>query len=388
MAKPETLADRVFKDSFNPKTSLVEHLDTMRSMEQLRRVLASAPKFVCDTNMSRAIAYASVEPFEKVSHDLKRSQEIMNAMRWTARLPFPAIWVEHDPRAFRDAILECKSNPKDPFGDYIADSATMTTLQTGWLLEEHPADPRMIMMTEMFYDPELGHDDTTALPYQVAYMTEDAPFPVASVDTRPGNLVMGAVSNENKRNNHVGVIYPPNFRKTFNVPWRKVYEEGTGAEYEVPEMVAEFCGTVRYAWAFLSLINSIPVIKHEVRTSKGFFAKGRIRRFLDHTTITLKVPKAVSVRTLVQRTMVSLRRRHHDVRGHWRVYIREHDPAWLAYCTGAGHNWSEPAITDDGTTRMTCKRCHSFMTWIEKHERGTRAEGTVSHDYHVTTIDN
>lgn len=383
MAHPVTLADQVLKDSFNPRTSLVEHLEDLMAMEQLRRTITNAPKFVCDESMSRAIAYASAEPFVKITLDLKRGQEIMNALRWTARLPFPAIWVEHDPRAFREAMLETKgvNNARDAFGEYIQDSMTMTTTKTGWLLEQHPADPRMIKLTEFFFD--YNHPDTTALPYQVCYMTEDVPFPVAAVDTRPGNLLTGAVTMNLPANNYVGVLLPPNMRKTFKIPWRKMIEPN-GLEYEMPEMVAEFVGTVRYAWAFLSLINSVPVIKHEVRNSKGFFARGRIRRFMDHTTITLKVPKMVSVRTLVQRTMISIRRAHHDVRGHWRMYIREHDPAWLAYCTGAGHNWSEPAITDDGTTRMTCKRCHSFQTWIEKHERGTRSEGTVSHDYHVT----
>ena len=55
-------------------------------------------------------------------------------------------------------------------------------------------------------------------------------------------------------------------------------------------LLTEWTGVLRRVWALLATIDHLPMIKGEVRLTKGFLARGRIRKYLSHQTITLNVP--------------------------------------------------------------------------------------------------
>jgi hypothetical protein len=59
--------------------------------------------------------------------------------------------------------------------------------------------------------------------------------------------------------------------------------------------ISSYAGTLRHAWAFLATLNDLPAGFHEVRATKGAMMGRNYRRFLDHRTITLKVPVISSV---------------------------------------------------------------------------------------------
>ena len=75
---------------------------------------------------------------------------------------------------------------------------------------------------------------------------------------------------------------------------------------------------LRDLWALLATINDLPVTFERVEPSKGYMAGGGgYKKFLQHTVLHLTVPET-RWRKLVGKTAAILRRRAHQVRGHWR----------------------------------------------------------------------
>jgi hypothetical protein len=105
---------------------------------------------------------------------------------------------------------------------------------------------------------------------------------------------------------------------------------------------------MRYMWALLSTINTLPVSNKFVAASKGYVAKGRYRRFVDHSVVTLNVPET-RYRRIAAHAIAVARRRAHEVRGHWRK------------------DWRHPGE----------------RLWIAEHQRGDASLGFVTHDYEV-----
>jgi hypothetical protein len=63
-----------------------------------------------------------------------------------------------------------------------------------------------------------------------------------------------------------------------------------------------------------------------------------------------------------------VRRRAHQVRGHWRKDYRH------PLLPGCVH------VFDDN---MTCKLCSGHKLWIAEHQRGDASLGFVTHDYEI-----
>ena len=125
-----------------------------------------------------------------------------------------------------------------------------------------------------------------------------------------------------------------------------------------------------YIWSLLSTINSLPISNKFVTASKGYVAKGRYRKFVDHTTITLNVPET-RYRRIAAHAIAVARRRAHEVRGHWR---KDH---WHPLTPTCEHEW----VTMEGKT--LCARCNGRRSWIPEHQRGDASLGFVTHDYEV-----
>jgi len=75
--------------------------------------------------------------------------------------------------------------------------------------------------------------------------------------------------------------------------------------------------SVRDLWMLLATINGLPVKIEHIEPSKGYVARGAYKKFLTHSIIRLTVPET-RWRKLVTKTAIMLRRRAHQVRGHWR----------------------------------------------------------------------
>ena len=112
----------------------------------------------------------------------------------------------------------------------------------------------------------------------------------------------------------------------------------------------------------------LPVTFERVEPSKGYMARGGgYKKFLQHTVLHLTVPET-RWRKLVGKTAAILRRRAHQVRGHWRK------------------DWRSPLASlceHDFDDHMKCRRCSGHKIWIAEHQRGDASVGFVTHDYEV-----
>jgi hypothetical protein len=121
-------------------------------------------------------------------------------------------------------------------------------------------------------------------------------------------------------------------------------------------------------FVLLATLNDLPVSFNRIAPTKGYFKRG-YRHFASHTVVHLTVPETRWYQT-IRRTAAAIRRRAHQVRGHWRVDWRK---PILNSCT---HDWNQD---------MCCNICRGHYIWIAEHERGDRAAGIVTHDYAVHT---
>ena len=114
-------------------------------------------------------------------------------------------------------------------------------------------------------------------------------------------------------------------------------------------MMGAVGGILRRAMLLLSVINDVPIGAKHVTQTRGFVAQGRYRRFLDHTIVTINLPKGRDPHKVARSIIAVARRRAHEVRGHWR------------------RDW----------------RHEGQRIWIREHQRGDASLGFVTHDYKV-----
>jgi hypothetical protein len=123
----------------------------------------------------------------------------------------------------------------------------------------------------------------------------------------------------------------------------------------------------RVLWALLATINDLPVTIEHVEPSRGYIMRGSYRKFVTHSIVHLTVPET-RWRKLLTTTASLLRRRAHQVRGHWR------------------NDWRKPlskACDHEFNADLICRRCGGHKIWIAEHQRGDASIGFVTHDYSV-----
>jgi hypothetical protein len=147
-------------------------------------------------------------------------------------------------------------------------------------------------------------------------------------------------------------------------------------ETEYRYLLQEWTGSLRRVWALLATIDNLPLTYGQVRQSKGFLGRGRIRKFLDHTTITLNIPAKVDTRVLARKVIAIAHRKRHSVRSHWRDDWRN---VPSKRCNP--HLWE---CVDDNADLIRCETCRGQQMFIHQHERGDASLGYVTHDYKVT----
>jgi len=216
-------------------------------------------------------------------------------------------------------------------------------------------------MNDLSTDPEQRHDLCCMMPFAMNWVTDDdsvlpwRDMPMDRNSNIPSEICTGVMTYHSDK---VGLAFAPGYDSRFSA-------EG------MTEMIRESVGELRLTWMLLSTLNDLPTTFDHVRPTKGYVAKGRYRRFSEHTVITLNVPSHRSLKTLAARVLTNLRKRAHHVRGFWRNDWR-HMPA-----TQCEHVWQ------GDEQHIRCEHCGGRKSWITEHVRGDASRGFVLHDYNI-----
>jgi hypothetical protein len=350
--KAPTLADAIIRKTMRPKYRVID------AKNLIGNAIASARKFVIDENMSAFmadLAYASLLTCSNTGKAIK----LLDGMRQLSRLPHDVTWIEYDFRAKAErAVME--------YGADIKLGPEEVPDKCGWLCWRHPTLETAFMALQCtshsFDDKGAREPEPQAGALAYTWRTEDGapPWPETVIEGHPhpeGHLT-GILPY---RSDSVMVVRAPHLSEEFF----NLYLANT-AYHPLRELSSD----LRYLWALLSTINDLPTQIVDVRASKGFIARGRYHKFVDHKVIHLTVPTKVYKR-VAQRAIASARRKAHQVRGHWR---RDWVNPPTAFCD---HIW----IADGG--HVKCSRCHGQRIWVREHMRGDAGLGIVTHDYTI-----
>jgi hypothetical protein len=362
MKNPPTLADAFVAFSLRP------HIHS--ALAKLCRAMLPARKFVLDEAMSRY--WADVESALVTKGSYRARLRMLNNIRILSRLPHALTWIEHDPRHYRARTIEKHGFEVKP---------GMRT--QGWLIQQHPQIDTAFRCSQY-----VAHDDMDDL-----YLEAFASAWVVN-DSTPMPWPRAAFPEEWMRDDQAQRTSP--LLKTFgkgagqitNHQWTDAellsgmpgyltaqVQLVEGMDHKLRSMfpgknvaknVWKMRAQCRVIWTLLSMINDLPVGIEHVQPSKGYVARGSYKRFLEHSVVHLTVE--TQWRKLIAKTAASLRRRAHQVRGHWRK------------------DWRNPlgkSCEHDFDERMICRRCHGHQIWIAEHQRGDASLGFVLHDYQV-----
>lgn len=365
MHKSATLADLAIAETLKKPVQVVPI--------EYRQKLHSARKFVLSENMSSYLADITCAPFANlakhqtgmVQEANKRAMEILDTARRLARAPHAVTWIEYD-------CVARRRRSREEYGYFVQSSSGQFTEKdedivprVGWLVEQHPNFLSTFKFTEFCeVDDGKGNPGAVVFPYSTMWTTDDdqplpwkklPPIKIADKEVPHSVIVSGISAYQSE---HVGLCGNA-FSKDLTP------EEFTG-------IILESMGEARAMFCFLAMLNDIPVKIEGVRPSKGFIARGNYRRFMEHSIIHLQIPGNRSAKTLAARAFAMLRRRAHEVRGHWRQHWKFPE---REACEHAWENLDEQTLA--------CKSCLGRRVWISPHIRGDTSLGFVTHSYSV-----
>jgi len=354
----DLLIDQVYRSCFDKK----------RPRPALRAMLESARRFVLDNEMSAFLADLNFQTFTGRWLHIKPHRRRMHfcrgidSVRHFARLPHRVTWVE-----FSSSRLYGRT--KEILRDMPPEERALTPIIGDDPLMVPPPRPVDILREEVGKEGFLcwQHDkietafsarpwvrqsdgESGSLPVALMWNTEDGPLPWRqSRLLLPVCLDLGITPSE-------WVLMGKGYIRD-NVGFRSVagdldtphYDDTSPRMYQAQEYVQ---ARMQILWSFLSTLNKIPLVgERKIVRSHGFIARGRYRRFLEHSVITLTIPAKADPRKVAKGVLSELRRRAHQVRGHWR------------------DDWHQPK----GNKAL----------WIAEHQRGDASLGFVTHDYSV-----
>lgn len=366
------------KDSPTLADGMIRRL-THRSYRQgldkggwLMRHLLESRKFVLDREMSAFtadLAYAALGQYRHPGRD----NAFMESLRVGARAPHKITWIEFDlPARMRRAIDEYGVRGLTPEPGLVPDTCA-------WLVVQHDVHDDCFMAIEHTSHAYVGDEDgkpsivpmnplaklmAEPSPHMICYTWSVSDRPISdawkgSYNFSPSALLSGI---ETYLTDKVGLGVAPFVDPSL---LRIKFDDRT-----LTRWLEQSASDLRYLWAFLATINDVPTTVSEVRPSKGYVARGRYRKFVEHKVIRLTVPQKISKKVLAQRLASIARRRAHQVRGHWRLYVKD------LLCD---HDWRP----DEDARHLRCSSCKSWKTWIAEHQRGDASVGIVTHDYEV-----
>lgn len=228
----------------------------------------------------------------------------------------------------------------------------------GWLIRQHDKIETAFQATE-FSQSSIYDNVAMAHPISIAWCSDDTPIPF------PHFKLFTPTDADDEAS---FVVWQMGY-KSSQVRWTATYGERVTREVLTGMDVSQVTPHLRInnLWALLATINDLPVRIEFVEPSKGYITRGSYRKFLKHSIVHLTVPETM-YRKLALKTSTLLRRRAHQVRGHWRIDWRQR-PSKLCE-----HDWG-----DD----MVCRLCHGHQILVPEHQRGDSSLGFVLHDYEV-----
>jgi hypothetical protein len=360
MKPAPTLIDEVYRASFRNETN-----PGWRNNATMRHALEGARRFTMDEPMARFMAELANESFlRSTTFDSPLAVRIADSLRVSARLPHESIWIEYPLRAYQYRSCELR-------GERLTKPSEVPWRE-GWLIQQHPKidSAHIVHMFNQADDITESSDGFRlwTFPLAMAWCSDDSPLPwQLTVDSRKPDGSKGYVSRTlvglgGYERDNVNCVRSSLIDDPFH-----------GATKAYADLLLEWTGTMRRIWALLATIDHLPIIKGEVRQSKGFLARGRIRKFLDHQTITLNVPAKKDTRVIARQMIAIAHRKRHEVRAHWRDDWRN-PPS--RRCNP--HLWE---CVDDNADLIRCELCHGRQFYIHKHERGDASLGYVTHSY-------
>jgi hypothetical protein len=341
-----TLADLALRQTFGkPKRHGKAHVS-------VRAPLLAARRFVLDQDASAFLCDLANANFRM--WNARRVLRAYEASRVLARLPYAVTWIEYDAVAERERHKAAYATPE--WLHSLAESGKDST-RMGWLLQQHPQIETAFRMTTF---ADYGDDDAHMQPFDLVWVTDDGtpPWPEDVVPAEdPSDMTTAALGMVYAKEAELAYYKPEGFH---GVSIRKnalaqlalemdARSAGKNQTDVIRQRLAHGSEELRKALTLLAAINDVPIgIKH-VELSRGFFAQGRYRKFLDHNVITITLPKGRDPYKVARDVIARARRRAHQVRGHWR------------------RDW----------------RHEGLRIWIKEHQRGDASLGFVTHDYRV-----
>lgn len=309
-----------------------------------------------------------------------------NLKRWVnlARLPFPITWVEFDLRAkVRHSLSKGTLRLPDQHDEKNIGS------RMGFLMQTLDEESGLWAMTVFIL-----HDEVGAAPQEVCYFLAPEgpslqlaklppPWSSAELDPNYCQISLGvspAVDRQVVVDRNEFVAFPE-FQNRVQVGWEPTWSEILKGSKDRREKVIyrllEDAGLMRFAIIFLALLNAAPTVKeHHAAPGGHRFRGGKFVPYMDHSVITVKLPKG-GVRAVIDRIDVASadrrRNRAHRVRGHFRQVERGRKT--IVPCK------HEPTLVENGLG--ICLRCERLIRWIPNHQRGDASVGWVTHDYEV-----
>lgn len=352
-----TLIDTLYRASFRS-----EPVMNWKSHADMRAALQGARRFVLDDSMSTFLGELSSAAFATRPGYLwldRMHAKLVEQLRVSARLPHKAVWFEYNLRRAQERSMALLKNPFNPLDSPKTE---------GVLLQQHPSLETAIIM-HLFsdsgeVDKKTGYQIYT-FPVAYTWTTNEEQTPWQSAFGDVYKLKDGfypdaqlATGVMRYRTRCVSIARESPLLMTV------LREDADKVIY----LIKEWGGCMRRIWALLATLNDLPSQMTDIRQSKGFVAKGRYRRFLDHKVLTIHVPQKSY--TKVARQLIAIaRRRAHQVRGHWRMDWRNPGSSMC------DHTWKAD---------QTCSQCRAHRLWIHEHQRGDASIGFVTHDYALT----
>jgi hypothetical protein len=361
MKNPPTLADAC-------AMTLLDKQFRQPRAKFFRQALADvvqARKFMLDQDMSRYVA--------ELSHSiwrggLRKRNRMLDNVRQQARLPHALTWIELD---FIGGYLPREKE----LGMYRRrDVRGVEPAKFGWLLQQHSKLDTSFRCIEFRSSVTVNYPNRAFIhPVAMAWSSTDDPIMWRQFSIHEpygggldAEFVVGCTGYKSDL-----VRYTPAYDseaaaldllRAMAPPEGSPEREFSGWQtFVIPRFF------IRDVWALLATLNDLPIKIEFVEPSKGYIARGSYKKFLKHSVVHLTVPET-RWRKLVLKTVALLRRRAHQVRGHWRK------------------DWRHPLQVNclhDFDDEMVCHLCGGHKLWITEHQRGDASLGFVTHDYEV-----
>jgi hypothetical protein len=327
----------------------------------LRQVITQARRCVLSDEMAAFMYTMMVEILAgnrpAGCHWQKRCVARLDDCRWFSRLPHRVTWVEYS----LGAMYERELSDRRKSGDHRVDGEQHKLQLTksagtriGWLLQQHDHIDTAFRAQYFLGVPNLAASHYRS---ELLWCTDDTPLPWSTIALQELAEQKGWLYPEDDTTH---LISSSEFvtgvrgynRSNVGFRWRDGQSSPTPRQLSLEGEMSGLHGRARMMWCFLSMFNKVPIIgEHRIVPSHGFVAQGRYHRFLEHKIITVNVPEKAGIRKVAREAISIIRRRAHQVRGHWR------------------DDWRMPK----GNKAL----------WIAEHQRGDASIGFVTHDYSV-----